>query len=318
MATITEEKKEEVPTILATLTPPLIKVLLPTITLLTLKVGERRLTIRAREVPKNIKARVKLMRAPATKEDLLIMVHKNNKHLKEEVLLPTVTQKDIHLAVVPQLSMRILTITREERRLQNTMAKSIMKRTTITTSKRRTIQDRRHHRNRRRNNKRSSTTKNLIRSHLEVSSNTITRQEALSSDTKMDTKIIITRKRNQHSSNSKILITRQLLVEEAIKINTLKSPKIIRKKPITNLLVQILITNSKRQIKHPQTTMARKMITINARKGAEEGVPRIPMTIVTSQHKDIPLTALQLQSVAVAILIKSMEKIIITMAMKKK
>jgi hypothetical protein len=107
-------------------------------------------------------------------------------------------------------------------------------------------------------------------------------------------------------------------VEEPIKINTLKSPKILRKNLITNLLVQILIINSKRQIKRPQTTMERKMTTINARKGVEEGVLRALTTIVARQLKGTPLTALPLQSVVVVILIKSMEIIIITMGMKKK
>ena len=318
-ATIPEEKKEEAPAILAPLTHRLIRVL-PIITLLTLKAEERQLTIRAREMLKNIKARVKHMRAPTTKEDLLIMAHKNSRPRKEEVLLPTLTQKDIHQAVVPQHSMKIPTMKREDRLLENTTAKSIMRRTTITTSKNLTIQDRRHHQNRRRSTMRSSTTKNLIRSHQGVSSNKIIlRQEALITDTKMDTKIIITRKRKQHTSNSKILITKQLPVEEPIKINTLKSPKIIRKNLITNLLVQILIINSKRQIKPPQTTMERKMTTINARKGVEEGVLRALTTIVARQLKGTPLTALPLQSVVgVVILIKSMEIIITTMGMKKK
>ena len=317
-AIITEEKKEEESAILAPLTLLLIRVL-PTITQLTLKVEERRLTIKAREMLKNIKARVKHMRVPTTKEDLLIMIHKNSRPRKKEVFIPRLTQKDIHQAVVPQHSMRIPTMTREERLLENTTVKSIMKRTTITTSKERTIKDRRHHQNSRKNTKRSTTTKNLIRSHQGVSNNTIiTRQEALITDTKMDTKIIITRKRKQHTSNSTTLITRLLPVVQAIKINTLKSQKIIRKNLITNLLVQILITNSKRQIKHLRTTMERKMTTINARKEVEEGLLRAPMTIVGRQLKDIPLTALPLQSVVVVILIRSTEIIITTMGMKKK
>jgi hypothetical protein len=203
-ATITEEKKEEAPAMQAPLTPRHIKVL-PTIALLTLKEEEeRRQTIRAREMLKNIKARVMHMRDP-TKGDLLIMAHKNSRPRKEEVLLPTLTQKDIHQAVVPQHSMKTPTMTREERLLENTTAKSIMRRTTITTSKNLTIQDRRHHQNRRRSTKRSSTTKKLIRSHQGVSSKTIImRQEALITDTKMGTKIIITRKRKQHTSNSKV------------------------------------------------------------------------------------------------------------------
>jgi hypothetical protein len=70
------------------------------------------------------------------------------------------------------------------------------------------------------------------------------RQEALIKKTKKDSKIIITRETKQPTTTM-ILITRELPVA-VIKINMLKSQKIIRKKTITNLLVQILIINSKR------------------------------------------------------------------------
>jgi hypothetical protein len=83
-----------------------------------------------------------------------------------------------------------------------------------------------------------------MRSHREVSTNTIMRQEALIIETKTDSKIIIKRQTKQPTIMM-ILIIRELPVA-VIKINMVKSQKIIRKKTIANLLVQILIINSKR------------------------------------------------------------------------
>lgn len=145
MAIITKEKKEEVLTLPLPPQhpPPLITVLLP-ITLQTLK-EELRLTIRKREMPKIIKLRVMhTMKAPTTKEDLLIMALKNSRAPKEVELLQTVTQKDIHQAVVPPHSMMILTMKREAPRLISIMVRNIMERTTIATGKRWTTQDKRH------------------------------------------------------------------------------------------------------------------------------------------------------------------------------
>jgi hypothetical protein len=308
MAIITEEKKEEGPTPRL----PLITVL--TITRLTLK--EDRLIIRAIEMTKSINLRaIHTMKAPTTKEDLLIIFLKNTKAPKEEVLLPMVTQKDIHQVVVSQHNKRILTMMRE-RHLENTIKMSIIKRNTTTMGKR-TIQDRRHPHQKHRRSLMKSTTKNLIRSHQKNTSNKTTRQEFLIKEAKMDTKITITRKRRQHINSSTILITREVLAE-ATKINTLESPKIIRKQAITSLLVQILITNSKGQIKqHQRNNMARKTITINARKEGEQP-PRVRTTIEDYQPKVMALTGQPPQSVAVAaILISNMEIITKATEMKK-
>jgi hypothetical protein len=62
--------------------------------------------------------------------------------------------------------------------------------------------------------------------------------------------------------------------------------------------------------------MARKTNTINDRKEEEE--PRLSRTIVGNQLKDILHIGLPLQSVVEEILIRNIQIITITMAMKKK
>jgi hypothetical protein len=144
MAIITKEKKEEVLTLPLPPQhpPPLITVLLP-ITLQTHK-EELRITIRKREMAKIIKLRAMHTMKAQTKEDLLIMALKNSRAPKEVELLQTVTQKDIHQAVVPLHSMMILTMKREARRLISIMVRNIIERTTIATGKRWTTQNKRH------------------------------------------------------------------------------------------------------------------------------------------------------------------------------
>lgn len=96
-------------------------------------------------------------------------------------------------------------------------------------------------------------------------------------DTKMDTKIIITKKKRVEAMklNSRTFsITRGQEVK-AIKIHTPKSLIIIRMGAITNQLVRILII-SNRERSPTLITMVRKVNTISA--PTEEVVLEIPMT----------------------------------------
>ena len=244
------------------------------------------------------------MKAQTTKVDLPIMVLKSRRTKKEEETFLMGTQKDIKVVVPPlhQIIKRRHPTMRKQQINRNT-AMSTMKR--ITTMDKKTMATKIHHQRHIKSSSSrkisSSTTQIHIRSQQEANSNIPTRQEVQIKETKMDTKIIITRKKKQHTKN---LITREASLA-MVRIHPLKRLKIIMKVAIINLVVPILIKDSKERSQ--LTTMAKKVIMIHAQK---EGHPRVPMTTEDHQPKDLAPTERTPQN-EVVILINNMEIIII-------